>query len=439
MNRTAAFQTLGCRANQSDSDSLEMRLRARGFRIVPFEERADCYVINTCTVTDAADRTARYWIRRAHRQNPQAKIIITGCYAQMNPEELKQMEGVTYVAGNTEKEKIADRIALSWGGIRQRRTMKPFPTVSFGDGFAPLGLAMTKRRSRAYVKIQDGCNFRCSFCIIPFARGASRSRPIPEIVAEMKMLGAGGYNEIILTGIHIGSYGRDLAPRQTLMDLLLELDRQKPVRQVRISTLDPDEISEAMIDLIAGSGLFLPHLHTAIQSGDDAILRKMRRRHTTEALLKTVGYASKKISDLGFGADIIAGFPSETGAQHAATKKLLDNLPLTYLHVFPYSERRGTAAADYAEAVPVSDRRERAKELIAIGEKKRQVFWASQIGKTRRVIFEADRKGTTDNFIPLALPDSTAPKGSAGFALLEEIVKGGVLGRCSSQTMKKSA
>ena len=363
MTAKVAIHTLGCRANQYDSDSLQSKLASMGFSVVGFEKAADCYLVNTCTVTADADSEARRFIRKAHRQNPDAKIIVTGCYAQMAQSEIAKIEGVTHVVGNSRKE---------------------------------------------------------------------------EIVREMQNLAAIGYHEVVLTGIHIGSYGRELSPKTDLYSLMRLIEKTRPVEQVRLSTLDPDEVSKEMIDLMAASAIFSPHLHIAIQNGDDAILRKMRRRHTTRELIALTGYASQKIADLGLGADIITGFPEETEKEHQTTKNLLQELPLTYLHVFPYSERKGTAAAGYDGSVPVPARKGRPLELIALGAQKKEKFWKTQIGKTRRFIVE-ERGGTTDNFIPLWIAKTGLQKGSGGFVVLENIEKGRMVGKWTSQPMKKSA
>lgn len=415
-----ALHTLGCRANQSDTETLESRLLQKGFQIVSFEEFAEAYIINTCTVTHSADREARSLLRQAHRRNPLALILATGCYAQVAPEELLEVKGVRYVIGNDRKDQIAEIIAKAF-----ENSLIPTKETAKSE----------LKRSRAYLKIQDGCNFRCSFCIIPFARGASRSKMIPEVLQEIQKLKEAGYQEIILTGIHIGSYGWDLKPKQTLLDLLITLEKEKPIARIRLSTLDPDEVTKPMIDFLAESKIFCPHLHIAIQSGEDQILKKMRRRHTTKELLEITDYASKKIEDLALGADIITGFPGETHKDHTATKKVLSDLYLTYLHLFPYSERKGTAAATYPDSVPVQKRRERSLELIALGEKKRERFFESQIGKRRSAVFEGflgdePQKAITDNFISLRVKNSSAQKGSLREVVIQTIENGKVFGIC---------
>lgn len=421
MSKKVAIQTLGCRANQSDGESLETELRRAGFEMVPFEERADCYIINSCTVTAEADKEARRLIRKAFRQNENSLKIVTGCYVQVAPEELSNMKEIDYLVPNTEKNRIAEIIFTH------------FPPTDFG-GLTPHP-AEEKIRSRAYVKIQDGCNFRCSFCIIPFARGNSRSRTIPEIICEIQDLSRKGYHEVVLTGIHIGSYGWDQKPKQTFFDLMLALEMVKPIGRIRLSTLDPDEVSKEMIDLIAASDFFCPHLHIAIQSGEDEILERMRRRHKTTELLEITRYADSKIKNLGLGADVITGFPGESLKQHEATHDLLDALPLAYLHVFPYSERKGTPAVDYPNAVPLEERRGRAKELIDLGGKKKRLFWESQLGMARKVVLEemgagGYQKGTTDNFIPLWVPETKKSKGSLATVVLQRLERGRIWGQC---------
>lgn len=472
MTQRVAIHTLGCRANQYDSESLGEQLIHKGYQIVSFTEIADIYLVNTCTVTRRADNEARRLIRKARRLSPAAKIIATGCYAQVAPEELSKESGVDYVVGNDRKgellalitrfsnegtrlpEPVFEKTPLDLGrppnrGLASRRSQLLHPPIGgerLRDAFLkqdpekqvpslenPLHQGTSLRRSRAYVKIQDGCNFRCSFCIIPFARGASRSRLITDIVEEIRQLKECGYHEVVLTGIHIGSYGWDLKPRQTLLDLMKALEKNKPIDRIRLSTLDPDEVSEEMIDLLGESDLFCPHLHMAIQSGEDIILKKMRRRHTTKQLQQMANRAFRRVRDLGFGADIITGFPGETEKHHATTHRLLEDLPLTYLHVFPYSEREGTSAATMEGKVPVAIRKERAAELIELGDQKKKAFWKSQVRKKKRVILE-DRmegpcqKGITDNFIPLWIPDLQERKGLLKNILLDRLENGKVMG-----------
>lgn len=425
MKRRAAVLTLGCRANQSDGESLEGILSAHGVELVSFDEVADVYVVNSCTVTADADKEARRLIRKAARQNPNALKIVTGCYAQVSPAELAAMPEVDLVVGNSDKARLA--------GIILESMPKPPPSGALERG--GFSADFHNKRSRAYVKIQDGCDFRCSFCIIPFARGKSRSRPIPEIIAEIRSLADKGYCEVVLTGIHIGSFGWDQKPKQTFFDLMLALEMARPIGRIRLSTLDPDEVRREMIELMAEGDLFCPHLHMAIQSGEDSILRRMRRRHTTAQLRDIAGYASGKIPGLGLGADLIAGFPGETEEQHETTRNLLAELPLTYLHVFPYSERKGTAAAEYSEPVPVGERKRRTRELIALGREKKRLFWESQIGLRRKVVLEETveggyQKGTTDNFIPLWISGSDRPRGMLQKVALQRFDRGRVVAAC---------
>lgn len=401
-----AIHTLGCKANQYDGEKLAGQLWDAGFQIVPYEERADAYIVNSCTVTAGADAEARMLLRQAQSRNPKALVIATGCYATVAPEELKAVEGVTHVVPNDDKCTIVNLLKFQFPRQRRGKTLAA-------------NSKRTRNRSRAFVKIQDGCNFRCSFCVIPFARGPSQSVPIPQIIQEIQELAAQGYHEVVLTGIHIGSYGWDLKPRIILYDLMEALAKVRPIDRIRLSTLDPDEVSRQMIDLIAEEPLFCPHLHLAIQSGVDGILKKMRRRHTLAHLESIVTYATRKITDLLVGADLISGFPGEQEKDHEATMELIERHPIFHLHVFPFSVRRGTYATSLSDQVPIALRRIRARQLTGLGQKKRAQFYQGQMGKKRQVIFEEGLRATTDNYIRLTVANTGSRSGSLGWVRID--------------------
>ena len=422
-----SIKTLGCRANQADEEKLSAELCLQGFSPVSFEEEADIYILNTCTVTHQADSEARSLLRQCRRKNPKSLVIVTGCYAQVSSEELKKMGEVDWVVGNVEKVEIARRLKEIYGS-----------KISVSEERRTCSL-----HSRAYVKIQDGCNFRCSFCIIPFARGKSRSRDIEEIIAEMKNLRNQGTAEAVLTGIHIASFGWDLKPQKTLFDLMESIAAERPIGRVRLSTLDPDEVTCEMIDLMAEDPIFCSHLHLAIQSGVDSILEKMRRRHRYSHLVEVLTYAKERLPDVNIGCDLICGFPGESEADHQETYRRLSKLPLDYIHAFPYSERKGTAAAGLPDSVLWEVRQHRVRDFVELSARKKELFYQSQLGKRKGVVLERPVYGTrgmTDNYIPVHFEEKEGIPGMLLPAILEKMENGKVVGQWDRlPVMRKSA
>jgi threonylcarbamoyladenosine tRNA methylthiotransferase MtaB len=411
---TVAFATLGCKLNQYDTSEVQALLEAGGFRTVPFETPAQVYVINTCTVTARADYSDRQAIRRAVQRNPEAVVVVTGCYAQTNPEAVAAIPGVDLILGTQDKYALPEL-------LREARK-RARPLVQVGDVFAARPLpAIPLRRfapgyTRAFVKVQDGCQHRCSFCIVPFARGGSRSQPVPVVIAQVEALVAAGYAEVVLTGVDLGHYGWDLQPRATLAALTRRLLDVPGLARLRLSSVLPAYFTEELIDLIVGDRRICRHLHVPLQSGSDRTLRAMRRPYTARMYRALVERLTGAIPDLGLGADVITGFPGETDGDFEATEALIDALPFSYLHVFSYSDRRGTEAARrVASRVPPDTIRRRTTRLRRLGAGKQLAFRRAQVGKELAVLVleHRDREtgqlvGLTDNYLEIAFPGPDA-------------------------------
>lgn len=405
-----AIATLGCKSNQYDSCALEDMLTGHGHSVVEFPGPADACVINTCTVTSKTDRQSRQLIRKVRRLNPKAIVIVTGCYAQVSPAEIGGVSGVDYIVGNPEKERIIEFIEQG----RPKTTVTATGRRQDGAPFT-LRAKTSGGRARANLKVQEGCNMACSYCIIPMARGASKSLPVEDIITELDALVERGYREVILTGIHLGAWGVDLSPPSTLTGLMETIEAQGYPCRFRISSLDPDEVTDELIGLLKGSRSICNHLHIALQSGDDAIIRMMKRPYGSHMFTGRVRAALKNIPGLSIGVDVIAGFPGEGEEEFESTFKILKDLPLSYLHIFPYSKRRGTAAEGYAGQVDTVTIKERCAKLKTLDEEKRMEFYGRFAGQDAEVLVEAVRdkhtgllKGRARNYIPVLFygPDS---------------------------------
>jgi threonylcarbamoyladenosine tRNA methylthiotransferase MtaB len=377
-----ALATLGCKVNHYDSAIIDSRLAARGLERGDFGEAVDVYVINTCTVTDRADSECLKLARRAKRRNPNAKVVMTGCFAQANPQALAGRREVDAVVGlgrldDLERAVVAETAArVMVSNLRKTR--------------APIELAAValSGQTRAFLKLQEGCDQFCSFCIVPIARGTSRSVEPRRVVAAIDELAARGFKEVTLSGVHLGGYGRDLVPQVSLAELLEMLAERSPIERLRISSLDPEELSDEIIELVARSRKFCPHLHLPLQSGADAILTSMRRRYDRDYYRGRVERVLAALPDAAIGTDLIAGFPGETAHHFDACCEFIESLPLAYLHVFPYSVRANTSAAKLAEQVPPAEIRRRAEVLRRLGEAKRARFAARFCGTRLNVLLE---------------------------------------------------
>ena len=408
--QTFYIEQFGCRATQADGAAIERQLLERGLTSADESENADVVVVNTCTVTAAADSQARDAIRKLHSKNPRASVIVTGCYAQRAPEELAALPGVSWVVGNSHKPEIprlVDLLSQSQGFPLYKRDgfvpaasldsnamslLRGPAKILTGDILKQTSLLAAPilggegNHTRPVLKIQDGCNSRCSYCVIPFVRGKSRSLPVGDVLEEIRQLSAVGYREIVLSGINLGTYGRDLSPRIEFIDLLRRILDETPVERLRISSIEPLDVTHDLIALFASTHRIAQHFHMPLQSASDRILGAMHRRYRAEHYARRVELIREHLPYAAIGADIIAGFPGETDADHNSTADFIGRLPFTYLHVFSFSKRPGTRAADLPDEVPATAIKQRARDLRALGEAKAAAFRLSQIGRTLNVL-----------------------------------------------------
>jgi threonylcarbamoyladenosine tRNA methylthiotransferase MtaB len=421
---TAALCTLGCKVNQCETAYLEERLRGAGYGIVPFSRRADLYCLNTCAVTARAAMESRQLIRRALRQNPEARVVVTGCYAQIASAEIARIPGVSLILGSTAKVALLEHLIGSGSGAT--------PAIRVGDPCAPgilqpLLLSAFAGRTRAFLKIQDGCDARCAYCIVPHARGGSRSIAAAPVLEQVERFLAGGFQEIVLTGIHLGQWGHDLEPPRHLTSLIGDILERCPPPRLRLSSLEPGEITGELLDRMASEPRLCPHLHVPLQSGDAAILGKMNRTYHPLFYRDLVRDAVTRIPDLAVGADVLVGFPGETEACFLNTYRLLESLPLAYLHVFPFSPRPGTPAAVMKGRVPPPVIRTRSALLRALDLAKRLAFMGCFVGTVRPVLLEgrsaADggRLGFSDNYIPVLVKSGEIGENQLLLARFEKI------------------
>ena len=397
--KSISIVTLGCKVNQYDTAVILNQLPKSKYKKVPFSDKADVYVIDTCTVTHRADAEARNYINRAKRANPDGLVVVTGCYAQVSPQELKEVQGVDYVIGNSHK--FSSLLKIIREGKRQEEP-KVFISDIFKEkkkGFESPDIEIFPGRTRAFLKVQDGCNYACTFCIIPRARGRSRSLDIPEILTRMEKLAESGYKEIVLTGVHIASYGRDIGT--SFFELLCNIENEKIVNRVRLTSLDPADTELDLIDFIADSETICPQFHIALQSGDAKVLKKMRRRYGPEKFLDLTSKIRQRIPEAAIGSDIMVGFPGETEEEFLNTYEIAKESELTYFHVFPYSKRKMTPAAIMDNQIHPQQIKDRSKRLRDLGSKKKTDFFKQFIGKTFPVLIEKGSKGTTPNYIPV--------------------------------------
>jgi len=430
---TALFiENFGCRATEADTSALRRSLVGIGMTAVPDPVLADVVVLNTCTVTHRADAQTREAIRKIHRLNPGARIVVTGCYAQRAPEELAAIDGVAWVVGNSRQAEIADLVRAMFDS-RTASSSDLFPLAQLAD--EPMSLARgpakiltgdifaqsiwpfpsggstgaAPDRTRPILKIQDGCQNRCSYCVIPLVRGRSRSLPPDEVIGEVRSLVSAGAKEIVLSGINLGSYGRDLVPRAALAAVVRRILRETTLEQLRFSSIEPQDITEEFVTLVESSDRIAPHFHVPLQSGSDRILQKMHRWYRAGHYAQRIQLIRHLLPQAAIGADVIVGFPGETREDFAATADFISELPFSYLHVFSFSPRPGTAAEQLSLRVEAGEIRERARALRALGEEKAARFRNSQVGKTLRAL-TLDRsedswtEALTGNYLKVRIP-----------------------------------
>ncbi|HEY1018859.1 MAG TPA: tRNA (N(6)-L-threonylcarbamoyladenosine(37)-C(2))-methylthiotransferase MtaB [Sediminibacterium sp.] len=406
--RTVAFHTLGCKLNFSETSTLSRMLESEGFEKRDFDDQADVYVINTCSVTDNADKECRQLVRRIQRKTPESFVVITGCYAQLKPKEIASIPGVDLVLGAAEKFNIARHIGELAKGDAARICSCDIEEVSgFNASFSQ------NDRTRTFLKVQDGCDYNCSFCTIPMARGKSRSDNVANVVGHAEKLAADGVKEIVLTGVNLGDFGKgpdgENKYDENFFDLVKALDQVKGIERYRISSIEPNLLTNEIIEYVANSDKFMPHFHIPLQSGSNEILKLMRRRYKRELYAERVALIKTLMPHCAIGVDVIVGFPGETDQHFTETFDFLHSLDVSYLHVFTYSERDHTKALEIKPVVPVAVRNERNKTLRNLSYMKMQYFTNQFTGQTRKVLFEAFEKngmmeGYTDNYIRISTP-----------------------------------
>jgi threonylcarbamoyladenosine tRNA methylthiotransferase MtaB len=436
---TIAVATLGCKVNQFESEALSDALEKRGYTIVPIGKGADITIINTCTVTHRADFQSRQMVRRALRFNPNSLVIVTGCYPQVEPDAFLKVKGVRYLLGNVEKNQIPDFLPLMQKG--------EFPRVQVGDIqkdtlFSEIPFHTFHRHTRAFLKIQDGCNAYCSYCIVPHARGRSRSLHPERVVENLKILEEKGFKEVILTGIHLGAYGLDLPLPFPLEKLLKQLEKEETPPRIRLSSIEPGDFSSELISALSQSNKICPHLHISIQSGDDEILKRMNRDYDCSFLSDLIQELHSRIPNLSIGADVIVGFPGETEEKFKHTYQLIESLPFSYLHVFPFSRRKGTLAFQFPQGGDEKEIKRRAETMRELGKQKRQAFYRQFLNQELEVLIEDRRekgtgrwRGFSKNYIPIFLTHENGTKEHRDWVnqewtvRLTELAEKGVIGK----------
>ena len=406
--KKVAFYTLGCKLNFSETSTIARNFTNEGFKRVEFEDSADIYVINTCSVTDNADKRFKTIVKQALKKNEDAFLIAVGCYAQLKPEELAAVDGVDLVLGATEKFNVTSYINdLSKNDIGEVHSCE----ISDADFY--VGSYSIGDRTRAFLKVQDGCDYKCTYCTIPLARGISRSDTLENVIHNAKEISSKGIKEIVLTGVNIGDYGKgefgNKKHEHTFLELVKELDKVDGIHRLRISSIEPNLLKDETIDFVATSNSFVPHLHIPLQSGSDELLKKMKRRYLRKVYTDRVSKIKEVMPNACIGVDVIVGFPGETDELFLETYNYLNDLDISYLHVFTYSERPNTEAVEMEGVVPKKVRAKRSKMLRGLSVKKRRAFYESQLGNTLTVLFESENKegyinGFTENYIKVKTP-----------------------------------
>jgi threonylcarbamoyladenosine tRNA methylthiotransferase MtaB len=436
-HRTAAFHTLGCKLNFAETSTIARQLTDAGYDKVSFDEKADIYVINTCSVTENADRECKLHVKRAMKANPEGLVVIVGCYAQLKPEEISQIEGVDLVLGAKEKFNILSYL----DDLEKSESEGIVHSCEIEETDFFIGSYSIGDRTRAFLKVQDGCDYKCTYCTIPLARGISRSDTIENVLKNAKEIAARDIKEIVLTGVNIGDYGKgefgNKRHEHTFLDLISELDQVEGIERIRISSIEPNLLKDESIELVSKSKSFVPHFHIPLQSGSDDLLKKMKRRYLTKLYNDRVNKIREVMPYAAIGVDVIVGFPGETEERFMETYNFLNELPITYLHVFTYSERENTEAAEMDGVVPVSERKKRNKMLRILSEKKKMAFYQTQLGKTLPVLWEHENKdgkmfGFTENYVRVQKDFDPASVNQIEFLNLEKILSDGTVSVQSS-------
>ena len=413
--KKAYLSTLGCKVNQFETAAFKTELEQRGLRITKAIDEAELIIINTCTVTQKAGKESRREIARAARRNPGAEIVVTGCHAELAADELRTMFAIDKhrlrIVQNDAKEQLVESIFAPDSAARTAH----LSDIETDGSISRLSVSRFIGRTRAYLRVQDGCESFCSYCIVPYARGKSRSLPITEVLEQAERYVDAGHREIVVTGIHVGQYGMDLDEGHDIVSLMASLCSHLSATRFRLSSIEPLEINDQLLSLMAGSENFMPHLHIPLQSGDDLVLSRMNRRYRAEEFINIVTKCRTRLPDAALGLDVLVGFPGESEAQFNNTKTLLKSIDLSYLHVFPYSRRPGTRAADFAGHVDKSVKQKRVEQLRHLSDEKKKTFYGRFIGSRRSALLEREKssgsglRGFTDNYIPIRV-EHTGPK-----------------------------
>ncbi|HCY84129.1 MAG TPA: tRNA (N(6)-L-threonylcarbamoyladenosine(37)-C(2))-methylthiotransferase MtaB [Desulfobacteraceae bacterium] len=417
-NKRFYIETLGCKVNQYESDGIAAELEEKGLIRQNSRDGADICIVNTCAVTSKAGMQSRQTIRRLIRENPGAKILVTGCHAQTDPDQIQKIPEVDHIVCHKEKGKISQCLT---GGCKDKVPFS-FAAPDFDSrdaSFLTFNQPVSGNMSRAYLKIQDGCNAFCTYCIVPYARGASVSMPKIRVINHLNGLAKKGFKEVIIAGIHTGMYGLDLTPATSLLDLVRELDDLRPVDRLRISSIEPNEISKELIDLAGPGRILCDHFHIPLQSGDNEVLKRMKRPYTAEQFIRVIEKIHCTLPHAGIGLDIIIGFPGETDAQFENTYALVERLPVSYLHVFPFSARKGTPAFHFKPKVPSAVIKERAARLRELGLKKQADFIRANKERPLQALVQHQTdddsgmlKAVTANYLTVMIPDAPGLKGN---------------------------
>ncbi|MBW2054352.1 MAG: tRNA (N(6)-L-threonylcarbamoyladenosine(37)-C(2))-methylthiotransferase MtaB [Deltaproteobacteria bacterium] len=417
--------TLGCKVNQSESDAMAHQLKNSGWHPVHPKEKSDLCIINTCTVTQKASMQSRQAVRQAIRSNPGARIIVTGCYAQTEPDEIDKINGIHHIIGHADKFKIPDMV-LSKEEAPYPRLIRQ--NIFSEHKFEQTSAAPSGNRTRPFLKIQDGCDSFCTYCIVPYARGRSRSMPIENVIENIKQLKQAGYHEVVLTGVHLGAYGLDLSPKIALTELLHRIGDTHPMDRVRLSSIEPHELTDDLIQIVAKADIFCHHFHLPLQSGDDLILKKMHRPYTRSLFKNQIVKINELLPDAAIGVDTLIGFPGETEKAFENTYSLIHELPITYLHVFPFSARKGTPASSYPQQVDSKTIKARCKKMRSLGHVKKINFYKKFTGKPVEILIEDKRdkstgllKGISSNYIPVHVTGEDHLKNTLVHARIDRI------------------
>lgn len=429
-HKTVAFHTLGCKLNFAETSTIARQLTDAGYQKVNFDEPAQVYVINTCSVTENADRECKLHVKRAMKANPEGLVVVLGCYAQLKPEEISAIDGVDLVLGAKEKFNLLNFLE----DLEKSKNSAQIHSCEIEETDFFIGSYSIGDRTRAFLKVQDGCDYKCTYCTIPLARGISRSDTVENVVKNAQEIASQNIKEIVLTGVNIGDYGKgefgNKKHEHTFLDLVKALDQVEGIERIRISSIEPNLLKDETIDVVAKSSSFVPHFHIPLQSGSDDLLKLMKRRYLTTLYKNRVSKIREVMPDACIGVDVIVGFPGETEEKFLETYHFLNSLPISYLHVFTYSERENTEAVSMQGVVPISERKKRNKMLRILSEKKKMAFYATQLGKTLPVLWEHEEKGGnmygfTENYVRVQKPFDAQSINQIEMVKLEKITDEG--------------